>query len=184
MDQKELADSIGKHLDAAAETVYWALLLAVVFLWAGLTKQDPIKALGMDIARNQALFVACAFYLIANLFVMIHFLRIGDILQRGSGTFLIVLRKQLRMSPIPRSRPIDRNRGRVLTVPAVECQVAPLLHEPRRLARRRGSRGGGRAGHTRSGTMMHPHEYSCFVDECPPSQSDRQDQKAKKAPGA
>jgi hypothetical protein len=82
MDQKELADSLGKHLDAAAETVYWGLLLAVVFLWAGLTRQDPIKALGMDIARNQALFVACAFYLVANLFVMVYFLRIGNILER------------------------------------------------------------------------------------------------------
>ncbi|MBR1210315.1 hypothetical protein [Bradyrhizobium sp. JYMT SZCCT0180] len=81
MDQKELGDSIAKQLDAAADTIYWALLLAIVFLWAGLTNQDPIKALGMEIARSYALFIACGLYLATNLFVMVLFLRVGDTLQ-------------------------------------------------------------------------------------------------------
>jgi hypothetical protein len=94
MDQKELADSLGKHLDAAAETVYWALLLAVVFLWAGMTKQDPVKALGMDIARNQAFLAACLVYVCANLFILIYFFRIGDILRRvDDEIFLVALTK-------------------------------------------------------------------------------------------
>lgn len=94
MDQKELADSLGKHLDAAAETTYWGLLLAVVFLWAGLVKQDPIKALGMEIGRGHALYVAFGSYLIANLFVFIHFLRVGDILLRvDDATFPLALTK-------------------------------------------------------------------------------------------
>jgi hypothetical protein len=90
MDQKELGDSLGKHLDAVADITYWALLLAVIFLWAGVANQDPIKALGMDIARKQALFVACGFYLVANLFIFIHFLRIGDILHRVDDATLPV----------------------------------------------------------------------------------------------
>jgi hypothetical protein len=88
MDQKELCDSVAKQLDAVAETVYWGLLLAVIFLWAGLTKQDPIKALGMEVGRSYALFVACTFYFIANFFAMIQILRIGDILLRVDKTSL------------------------------------------------------------------------------------------------
>lgn len=94
MDQKELCDSLGKHLDAAAETVHWALLLAVVFLWAGMTKQDPVKALGMDIPRSQAFLAACLVYLSTNLFIMIYFFRVGDILRRvDDATFLVALTK-------------------------------------------------------------------------------------------
>jgi len=88
MDQKELADSLGKQMDTVADTVYWALLLAVVFLWAGLTEQPLIKALGLEIKRSQALYVACAFYLFANLFILIQFLRIGDLVRSIERTNL------------------------------------------------------------------------------------------------
>ena len=81
MDQRELIDAIGRHLDATSELVHWALFLAIVFLWAGLAKQDPISVLGMNVARTQALTVACGFYLVVNVVVSMHFLRIGDILQ-------------------------------------------------------------------------------------------------------
>jgi hypothetical protein len=90
MDQKELCDALPKTLDAASDMAYWALLLAVVFLSAGLTGQDPISVLGMNIARANALFCACAFYLFANTAIMIQFLRVGDLLRRVDESHIVV----------------------------------------------------------------------------------------------
>ena len=80
-NQEDLIDSITKHLDDLKGIVRWALLLSVLFWWAGYNDQDPIKALGMDIKKDYALFVAVAFYLVVNLSVWDRLYRIGDILE-------------------------------------------------------------------------------------------------------
>jgi hypothetical protein len=90
MDQKELCDSIAKQLDAASETVYWTLFLALIFLCAGLTGQNPITFLGMSVSRPYAFFMASTLFIVANFFVAIQFLRIRDILRRVSDETLSI----------------------------------------------------------------------------------------------
>jgi hypothetical protein len=63
MNQEEIADSMKGHLDSLNTVVKWALLLAIVFWWAGIQNEAVIEALGMKIPRGYALWVAVAFYL-------------------------------------------------------------------------------------------------------------------------
>jgi hypothetical protein len=50
MDQKELGDSIARQLDSIVDIANWTLFLALVFFWAGFSKQDhPIKVLGLEV---------------------------------------------------------------------------------------------------------------------------------------
>lgn len=81
LQQKDIIDGITKHLDDLRSIVNWALLLAVLFWWAGINDDDPIKALGMQINKDYALFVAVVFYLVVNLCVWDRLYRIGDLLE-------------------------------------------------------------------------------------------------------
>ena len=81
MDQKELGDSIARQLDSIVDIANWILFLALVFFWAGFSKQDhPINVLGLQVDRSHAFFVACTLYLAANFLLLILFRRIADLL--------------------------------------------------------------------------------------------------------
>ena len=80
MNQEKIIDGLGNHLDSLKQTVGWALLLSVAFAWAGLTQADPVKALGLEVSRDNAFIVAVVFYIFANAKVLDILLRIGDLI--------------------------------------------------------------------------------------------------------
>jgi hypothetical protein len=51
MDQEEIADSMKGQLHSLNTVVRWALLLAIVFWWAGIQNEAVIEALGMKIPQ-------------------------------------------------------------------------------------------------------------------------------------
>ena len=46
-DQDEILKSIDKHMGSLKDTVKSALVAAIIFWWAGLNREDPIKIFGM-----------------------------------------------------------------------------------------------------------------------------------------
>jgi len=88
MDQEEIINSLKEHLDSLRGIIRWALLLAVVFWWAGVQNEEIIKALGIEVKREQALFVAVIFYLLVNLTIFDKLWRIGDLVKLLDTTYL------------------------------------------------------------------------------------------------
>ena len=84
-DQEDILKSIEKHLDDLKGIVRWAIFLAVLFWWAGVNDDNPIKALGMEIDKEYAVIVAVLFYLVINLSVWDRFQRIGDLFDQLDG---------------------------------------------------------------------------------------------------
>lgn len=80
MNQDTIVDAIAKHLDQLKSTIGWAVLLALVFVWASISNADPIKAVGIDISRQHAFYVAAIIYSLINLRVLDVLLRIGDLI--------------------------------------------------------------------------------------------------------
>jgi hypothetical protein len=80
MEQEVILEAIGKHLDAIESTVNWIVLFAAAVSWAGIRRERNIEAFGLKVERRLAFFVALGIYLIANMMVIIIFLRIGDLL--------------------------------------------------------------------------------------------------------
>ena len=81
MNQSQIVDSLGDHLDSLKQTVGWALLLSVAFCWAGLTQADPVNALGFSVTRSNAFLVAAIFYVFVNAKLLDLLIRIGDLVQ-------------------------------------------------------------------------------------------------------
>jgi hypothetical protein len=80
MNSEVVLDAIGKHLDALASTVNWIIVFAAVVSWAGIRKESSIEVFGVKVERRLAFLVSSTIYLIANVMVLILFLRIGDLL--------------------------------------------------------------------------------------------------------
>ncbi len=80
LDQEQILKAIDEHLDSLNDIVKWVLLLALVFWWAGIQRQDSIHALDITVSRKQALFVATAAFLLANILVFNRIVRIGELL--------------------------------------------------------------------------------------------------------
>ncbi len=91
-NQSDLTVSIDRHMDAVAAAVKWGLLVAIIFMWAGIMREPTIRSEGLTIRREDALFVACFFYIFINLFALEVFLRIGDMLKLSdSASFQVSL---------------------------------------------------------------------------------------------
>jgi hypothetical protein len=80
-DQDEILKSIDKHMGSLKDTVKSALVAAIIFWWAGLNREDPIKIFGMTIPLDFALYFAIVFYLFINLSVLEKLTRIGNLLR-------------------------------------------------------------------------------------------------------
>lgn len=79
LNQDSIVDAIGKHLNQLKSVISWFVLLALVFVWASLSNADPIKALGIEISRQHAFYVAAIIYSLLNIRVLDVLLRIGDL---------------------------------------------------------------------------------------------------------
>ena len=80
MDQKEIIEALGKHLDSMSDTLKAALIAAIVFFWAGVRGADPVKAFGADIPRKYVLFTACLYYIVINFKILTDLIRIGALI--------------------------------------------------------------------------------------------------------
>ena len=80
LDQERVLGALDEHLESLNDIVKWVLLLALVFWWAGIQRQDSIQALDITVTRKQALFVAIAAFLLANILVLNRIIRIGELL--------------------------------------------------------------------------------------------------------
>lgn len=99
MDQEEILDSMKSHLDGLNSVVTWALLLAIVFWWAGIQNEEIIDALGMKIHRGYALWVAVAFYLCINLVLLDHLWRVGDLINLTDEAHLSKMISRIALHP-------------------------------------------------------------------------------------
>jgi hypothetical protein len=89
MDQTVLVASVATHLDALAKIYNWAILIAIAVLWAGLQRRPEIEVLGIKIQRQQSFYALSALFLVANLVVLVLFLRLGDILSLIDDTHIL-----------------------------------------------------------------------------------------------
>jgi hypothetical protein len=80
MDQNVIINSLEKHLDFAASIFNWAIPLSIAVAWAGIQRKKEIEAWQLKFSRKHAYFAVSALFLIANLAVLIVFLRVGDLL--------------------------------------------------------------------------------------------------------
>ncbi len=78
--QAALIESIGKHLDALESLFNAVIVLAVIVAWAGIRRTPEIEALGTKVEQRYGFFAMATLYLIANMTVLILFLRLGDLL--------------------------------------------------------------------------------------------------------
>ena len=79
MDQDIIVEAIGKHLDTVEAYVNAIALLAVAAAWAGIRRSREIEAFGTKFDRRHAFWALAVVYLVANMAVLILFLRIGDL---------------------------------------------------------------------------------------------------------
>jgi hypothetical protein len=89
MDQTVLLVSLAAHLDALAKIYNWAILIAIAVLWAGIQKRSEIEVLGLKIQRQQSFYALAALFLVANVLVLVLFLRVGDVLSLIDDTHLV-----------------------------------------------------------------------------------------------
>jgi hypothetical protein len=101
MQQSDIVELIGKHLDALADIIKWALLLALVFWWAGFEGTDSVEALGMKVPRPHALWVSVFVYIIVNVTVLVLILRVGDLLKLVDEAHLVPVLGRLALHPWP-----------------------------------------------------------------------------------
>jgi len=80
MDQDVIIKSLEKHLDFVASIFNWAIALSIAVAWAGIQKKEEIEAWKLKFSRRHAYYAVCALFLVANISVLIVFLRIGDLL--------------------------------------------------------------------------------------------------------
>jgi hypothetical protein len=80
MDQQIMLEAISSHLGSVATYVDWIILAAIAVAWAGLQRQRKIEALGITFDRRYAFYAVATVYLVANVAILILFLRIGDLL--------------------------------------------------------------------------------------------------------
>gem|GEM_PF-4300562 len=79
MNQDIIVEAVGKHLDAMEAYVNAITILAVTVAWAGVQRSREIKLLGTKFDRRHAFWAVAALYLIANVTILILFLRVGDL---------------------------------------------------------------------------------------------------------
>jgi hypothetical protein len=89
MDQELIISAITRHLDLLATIFNWVIIFAVAIAWAGLQKRPMIEALGMKFNRKHAFIALSVLYLIANVVVLILFLRLGDLIQMIDNQHLL-----------------------------------------------------------------------------------------------
>ncbi len=89
MNQDIIVQALGKHLDALQTILNSIILLAAATAWAGISRQQEIEALKIKFQRRHAFFAASGLYLIANIIVLILFLRIGDLFALVDNAHLI-----------------------------------------------------------------------------------------------
>lgn len=79
MDQDVIVGAVGRHLDTIETYVNAIALLAVAAAWAGIRRSREIEAFGTRFDRRHAFWALAALYLIANMTILILFLRVGDL---------------------------------------------------------------------------------------------------------
>ena len=78
MDQSVLITNIAKHLDSLETIISSIIVLAIGLAWAGVSKHREIEIAGAKFSRRHAFYAASAVFLVANMSILILFLRLGD----------------------------------------------------------------------------------------------------------
>lgn len=89
MDQKIIIDNIAKHLDSLESLVNAIIILSVAIAWAGIQRSQQIEVFGTTFNRRHAFFVVAALYLIANMSILILFLRLGDLVRILDKNYIV-----------------------------------------------------------------------------------------------
>lgn len=79
MNQAAVLESIPKHLDALKSTVGWATGMAFIVGWAGLTGEDPVRAFGTEVCREDAFVVAALFFVFMNVKIFDLLFRLSEL---------------------------------------------------------------------------------------------------------
>lgn len=80
MNQDAVQDSLVRQLEVIDKSIFWALAVASVIGWAGAHHTDPIEVIGLKSSRADAYFVAGWAFVLANIAILLAFLRMGDLL--------------------------------------------------------------------------------------------------------
>jgi len=74
-----MLEAISSHLGSVATYVDWIIVAAIGVAWAGLQRERKIEALGVTFDRRHAFYAVATLYLVANVAILILFLRVGDL---------------------------------------------------------------------------------------------------------
>jgi hypothetical protein len=84
-----LLDAITNHLNALESIYKWAVLVALAVAWAGIRRQQKIKIFDIEIERRQSFYALAALFLLANVTVLVLFIRLGELMSAvGDADFL------------------------------------------------------------------------------------------------
>jgi hypothetical protein len=79
MDPEIIVSAIGEHLGALEKYVNALILISAAVAWAAIRRAPEIELLGAKFNRRHAFFAAASLYLVANVTILILFLRLGDL---------------------------------------------------------------------------------------------------------
>ena len=99
MGQEQVVESLSAHLDSIKTNYRVGITSCRGIGWAGLSKSDPVKALGMGIARQNAFYVAAGFYVFINSKVLDILLHIHDLIKLLSPEKLLVGISRIALHP-------------------------------------------------------------------------------------
>jgi hypothetical protein len=81
-NQEVIVESLGTHLSALEKILAWTLLVAIPVAWAGIRREEVIKAGFLEIQRMYAFYAVATLFLVVNVAILLLFLRVAGLLAR------------------------------------------------------------------------------------------------------
>jgi hypothetical protein len=84
-NQEVIVESLGTHLSALEKILAWTLLVAIPVAWAGIRREEVIKAGFLEIQRKYAFYAVATLFLVVNVALLLLFLRVAGLLALLEG---------------------------------------------------------------------------------------------------
>lgn len=79
LDPDAVVKSLSDQLTVLEGIVKWTLLIAIPVAWAGIRREEVIKAGFLEIQRKYAFYAVATLFIIVNLACLVLFLRVGNL---------------------------------------------------------------------------------------------------------
>jgi hypothetical protein len=79
-EQDAVVKSLGDQLSALESIIKWSVLIAIPVAWAGIRRDEVIKAGFLEIQRKYAFYAVATLFVIVNVACLVLFLRVGELI--------------------------------------------------------------------------------------------------------